>query len=287
MNDGANPVYDKEMRSEIFGQGTLMLRMAIQISMILAIIPMAVCLYIWPHLSPWYICYAILFNVLVGPVFSAGSVTSERERQTLDLLLTTTISPWQILWCKLVSGFRVSGVLTGFLMWPVILALFTTFDLFSNIPAVIAWFVIVVLTCATTASLALFCSCIFTKTSTSLIATYVLILSLFVAPVAVNFFAQNWFDGSQAATVTRWTTVASPFAAAHEFPIFVSDGADMGSGYWRRAPAGTPNSLWGYRLQDLTHFGLYLLTTFSLIGLLMGAMVWLFNGRWRVASSNA
>ena len=37
MKDGTNPVYDKEMRSEIFGQGTLMLRMAIQISMVLAL----------------------------------------------------------------------------------------------------------------------------------------------------------------------------------------------------------------------------------------------------------
>ena len=50
--------------------------------------------------------------MLVGPVFSAGSVTSERERQTLDLLLTTLITPWQMLWGKLISGLRVSSVLT-------------------------------------------------------------------------------------------------------------------------------------------------------------------------------
>ena len=37
MEDGANPVYDKEMRSEIFSQGTLMLRLVIQVSMLLAI----------------------------------------------------------------------------------------------------------------------------------------------------------------------------------------------------------------------------------------------------------
>ena len=35
--DGTNPIYDKEMRSEIFSQGTLMLRLVIQISMGLAI----------------------------------------------------------------------------------------------------------------------------------------------------------------------------------------------------------------------------------------------------------
>ena len=60
--------------------------------------------------------------MLVGPVFLAGSVTSERERSTLDMLLTTLITPWQMLWGKLLSGFRVSSVLTSFLMWPVVLA---------------------------------------------------------------------------------------------------------------------------------------------------------------------
>ena len=49
LADGANPVYDKEMRSEIFSQGTLMLRLVIQISMFLALPLMAVCLYIWPR----------------------------------------------------------------------------------------------------------------------------------------------------------------------------------------------------------------------------------------------
>ena len=104
MPDGMNPVYEKEMRSEIFGQGTLMLRLAIQISMILALPLMAYFLFISPHLIPWYVSYVVLFNLLIGPVFSAGSVTSERERQTLDLLLTTSITPWQILWGKTAFG---------------------------------------------------------------------------------------------------------------------------------------------------------------------------------------
>ena len=136
MADNTNPVYDKEMRSEIFGQGTLMLRLAIQISMILAIPFMAFFLYIYPTLAPWYITYVCIFNILVGPVFTAGSVTSERERQTLDLLLTTVITPWQILWGKLLSGLRVSSVLTSFLLWPLLLALIMVPAYWENIPTV-------------------------------------------------------------------------------------------------------------------------------------------------------
>ena len=45
MADGINPIFDKEMRSELFGQGTLMLRLVIQLSMLLALPLMAVCLY--------------------------------------------------------------------------------------------------------------------------------------------------------------------------------------------------------------------------------------------------
>ena len=41
LRDGANPVFDKELRSEIFSQGTLMLRLVVQVSMFLALPMMA------------------------------------------------------------------------------------------------------------------------------------------------------------------------------------------------------------------------------------------------------
>ena len=47
---------------------------------------MAVCLYMLPAGAPWYTSYVLVFNMLVGPVFSAASMTSERERQTLDVV---------------------------------------------------------------------------------------------------------------------------------------------------------------------------------------------------------
>ena len=100
MADGANPVYDKELHSEIFSQGTLMLRLVIQISILLAIPMMGIFLFFQEQHAPWFAVYVIVFNMLVGPSFLAGSITNERERQTLDLLLTTTLTPMQILWGK-------------------------------------------------------------------------------------------------------------------------------------------------------------------------------------------
>ncbi len=279
MADGTNPVYDKEMRSEIFGQGTLMLRLAIQISMLLAIPFMAIFLYISPSRAAWYISYVCIFNILVGPVFTAGSVTSERERQTLDLLLTTVITPWQILWGKLISGLRVSTVLSSFLLWPLFLALFMVPAYWSNIPTVLAYFIIFGLTCLTTATLALFCSTIFHKTSASLMATYAVIITLYVAPLAASFFATNYFPTADSTPYVQYSTITSPFAAAFNFPLFMDDSSLSGPA-WQKGTGPL-----GYNLTDLRHFAGYIVFTIVLnSGLLLG-MIWMFNSRWRVSTS--
>src|SRR5690606_9504547 len=131
----------------IFAQGTLMLRLVVQISMLLSIPMMAWALFFNPGMNSWYVCYVLLFALLVGPVFSAGSLTSERERQTMDLLLTTNISPWQILWGKLISGLRVATVLTGFLLWPLVLATVLVPIYWGNLGGIAAYVLLCAATC--------------------------------------------------------------------------------------------------------------------------------------------
>lgn len=264
LADGANPVFDKEMRSEIFAQGTLMLRVVIQMSMFMAVPLMAVCLFISPYLAPWYISYVVLFNMLVGPVFAAGSMTSERERETLDLLLVTTLSPWQILWAKLASALRVSSVLTGFLLWPLILACVMVSTYWDNWTSVLGYLVIVLLTAVTTSCLALFCSVIFKKTSVSMMTSYVLIVALFVAPVALSIFAQTFYEAT--AKSVEFSSFISPFGAAFALPMkHASLGTDSVEGNW--------DIWWAFVAFDVT-----------LNAALAGAMIWLFQSRWRVAT---
>lgn len=268
LPDGANPVYDKEIRSEIFSQGTLMLRLVIQISMLLAIPLMAVCLYIAPQFAPWYISYVILFNMLVGPVFSAGSVTSERERQTLDLLLTTTITPWQILWGKLIAGLRVSSVLTTFLLWPVLLACVMVSSYWTNLLAVLGYLGIVLVTCLTTAMIALFGSVVFRKTATSLMTTYLVIVVLFWAPLAARFFAEGFFPQHPATPYVVQAGLTSPFAATFALPLDVSFTSEQAG---RRIVGNLP------LLANFTAF------TVGLNLALLLCMIWLFHTRWRVS----
>lgn len=264
LHENANPIYDKEIRSEIFSQGTLMLRAVIQISMGLALPVMAVCLFMRPWLAPWYIAYVLLFNVLVGPVFLAASVTSERERATLDLLLTTLITPWQMLWGKLLSGLRVSSVLTSFLMWPVFLACIMPLDFWYNLPTMGGFFLIVGLTCVTTASTALFCSTLFRKSATSLMCTYVVIATLFLTPMAAGVFVQTFARGTTAATAVAWSQVMSPFAAAFNLPLVTGDHTNVG--------AFDIRIFWGFvAFSILYNLGL------------LAAMMQLFRLRWRVS----
>lgn len=216
MPDGTNPIYDKEIHSEIFSQGTLMLRLVIQISMLLAIPLMAWLLFADVQRSPWYVVYVIVFNMLVGPVFLAGSISSERERQTLDLLITSTVTSWQILWGKLLVGFRVSFVLTCFLLWPLLLAAGLVDSYWSNWVSVLLMFAIVGMVCITNSVIAMFCSAFAHKTSISLLTTYTLILLLYTLPVTVTTLLRileidlAWTD---------WLGVTSPFAAVFALPL--------------------------------------------------------------------
>ncbi|MHC4180540.1 MAG: ABC transporter permease subunit [Planctomycetota bacterium] len=262
MADRTNPVYDKEMRSELFGQGTLMLRLVIQLSMFLALPLMAVCLYMVPRLAPWYTGYVLVFNMLVGPVFAAGTVTSERERQTLELLLTTTVSPWQILWGKLLSSLRISSVLTSFLVWPLLLAcLLPPWTYWQDMATMFGYVAIIALTSLTTTTLAMFCSVLFRKTSVALMTAYLVIMLLFAVPVAVNWFARFFFPDAPATEAIGHLTLTSPFAASFSLPLNIGD-----------AP---PNERWSVFFGFLTF---YVTANLSLLW----SMLWLFNVRWRV-----
>jgi ABC-type transport system involved in multi-copper enzyme maturation permease subunit len=266
LPDDSNPIYEKEIRSEIFSQGTLMLRLVIQISMGLALPLMAMLLFLKPHLAPWYIAYVLLFNMLVGPVFTAGSLTGERERQTLDQLLTTLITPWQMMWGKLFAGLRVSSVLTGFLMWPVLLACIMPLDYWYNLPTMAGYFLVVLLTCVTTAMTALFCSTLFTKTATSQLASYLIIITLFLMPLAAERFVEQFVKTPDAREVVELAGITSPFAAVFNLPLEVSSA--------QQPRAVSLPVFWGH---------LFFAVVYNVV--LLSAIMWLIQVRWKVSDN--
>ena len=192
MPDGTNPVLDKELRSEIFSQGTLMLRVVIQVSMLLSIPLMAGLLFLRPENAGYYVAYVLTFNLLVGPVFSAGSITQERERQTLGLLLTTLLRPGQIVLAKLLAALRVSTVLTFLLTEQLLLAYVLLPELHRRFWTLFVFLPIIAATCLATTTIGLLCSALSRRTSVAMVLTYMTLLVLFVGPVGLSWYLQGF-----------------------------------------------------------------------------------------------
>ena len=223
MPDGTNPVLDKELRSEIFSQGTLMLRVVIQVSMLLSIPLMAILLFLRPENAGYYVAYVLTFNLLVGPVFSAGSITQERERQTLNLLLTTLLTPGKIVFAKLLAALRVSTVLTFLLTEQLWLAYFLIPELRDRFWTLGIFLAIIATTCLATSTIGLLCSALSRKTSVAMVMTYMVLLILFVGPIGVRQYLENVskisYEQIDALTIT------SPYSAALSLPMKSSQGS--------------------------------------------------------------
>ena len=275
MDDNANPVYDKEMHAELFSQGTLMLRLVIQLSMVLAIPLMALLLFLMPNYAAYYVGYVLVFNVLAAPVFTAGSITSERERQTLDLLLTTTISSWEIMWGKLLAGYRVSFVLTSVLMFPLLLS-FLNPELFKNWKAMLVYISICIVSSIFNAILALFLSTLLRKTSSAMMISYIVLMFLYCLPIAIYFLfwtfapagdsSENLLARQQVENL-RFLGVASPLMAADSTPM-----TEVASG----------NGSAGAKLGSWPLVGSYFIVTLSASAVLLLINTWLFRQRWRL-----
>jgi ABC-2 type transport system permease protein len=60
------------------------------------------------HILYWAFAFALsIVVVFLVPAFTCTAITDEREGRTLEMLLTTTIRPWAVIWGKLLSSLLV------------------------------------------------------------------------------------------------------------------------------------------------------------------------------------
>jgi ABC-type transport system involved in multi-copper enzyme maturation permease subunit len=272
MPDRTNPVLDKELRSEIFSQGTLMLRLVIQVSMFLSIPLMAIQLFFRPEWAAYYVSYVLLFNVLVGPVFSAGSITQERERKTMSLLLTTLLRPGKIVLAKLLAALRVSTVLTFLLTEQILLAYVLLPELQSRFWTLFVFLAIIAATCLLTSSIGLFCSACSRRTATAMVLTYMGLLMLFAMPVGVSKFLTNFSQISEDRLAAL--TITSPYAAAFSVPLPVRSEWTTNDG------SGTTSASARVPGINLPVWAVYLMLSPALACLINGLTYLLFRYRW-------
>ena len=221
LPDGTNPIYQKEIRSEIFGRGTLFLRLIIQISMFLSVVFLT---FLYLQKEYVFVDYLVVFSMLVAPAFACNTFTQERERGTLDLLMTTLIRPAQIVSGKFVSCCRLSFFLTGLIGVTLLFYLlvgggtpgaagFGERFLYLGI-----YLLILSVTIIFETALGMFLSMVSRSTMQSMILTYAAVLLIFGAPIAGKALllltlpeqTYNVYNAS-----VDWACFTSPFQAIY------------------------------------------------------------------------
>lgn len=121
----------------------------------------------------------VLFTV---PALTAGSISGEREKQTLDILLTTKLSPIQIILGKLASSISIM-ILLAFSSLPIISLVFsiggvTFIDLLE-------FMALIIITAVYVGSIGIFFSCLFKKTTAATVSTYGALLFLILGTLFI------------------------------------------------------------------------------------------------------
>ncbi|MGE3820799.1 MAG: ABC transporter permease, partial [Isosphaeraceae bacterium] len=120
---------------------------------------------------------------LVAPSFAAGSITGEKERKTYEMLLASPLRPSTILVGKLLSSLSFLVLLIVSSLPLMILCFLLGGILLSEIARA---YLILLLAAGTFGLMSVACSSYFRRTSSALVVSYLIILQLAVACVAMT-----------------------------------------------------------------------------------------------------
>ena len=113
--------------------------------------------------------------VLVAPAMTAGSISGERERQTLDLLLVTNTGAPRLVLGKLLESFGFLALMVLCSMPMLSLALLTGGATFLQVLTSVAF---LLLTALAALCVGLFCSTLFKRTVTATVVSYLSVFGL-------------------------------------------------------------------------------------------------------------
>ncbi len=147
-----------------------------------------------------------LLVVALAPAFTAGAISLEREKQTLDLLATTPVSSLAIVIGKLVSALTYL-----FILILASIPLTAIVFVFGGVAPddVVRGYVVLLATAFGLGSLGLFCSTLVKRTQAATIVTYFTVLAVTLGSFFVFFF---WN------TMSRSTVAAQAFAPVRGRP---------------------------------------------------------------------
>jgi ABC-type transport system involved in multi-copper enzyme maturation permease subunit len=122
----------------------------------------------------WLLGFQLIALYVLVPIITAEAIAGEKQRDTLALLLVTTLTPRQIILQKFVA--RMASVLSFVCLSFPLLAITYTFG--GVTPAeLVDGMILLVIVCLHLGALAIFCSAYFQTTAQALAATYVAALT--------------------------------------------------------------------------------------------------------------
>ena len=135
-------------------------------------------LYIFPVIG-WT---QLAITLLIVPILSAGSISGEREKQTLEIMLTTPEKPFSIIWGKLLAS------LSNFIMFivtsiPIMAISFVLGGL--NWFALLGFIVMILVVAILVGSIGVFCSSAFKKTIASIVMTFLIEFGVLFLPLII------------------------------------------------------------------------------------------------------
>jgi ABC-type transport system involved in multi-copper enzyme maturation permease subunit len=214
--DGVNPILDKELQAEIYGGGSLFIRLVIQFGTVLSLVAL-----FWvlasvvrrgdSTLQPEYpyFCFIIGYIMTLAPSIAATTFTHEKEEHTIESLVLTLIPRRRIVIGKFLAISRVVGALTLLNCFCFLIIVFLSSFQFGQLLA-LAMVVLTVTTFTTALGMTLSLYCRTTLAAT--ISTYFLLFAVFLGPVLLQMFLTRLFPTLSVQSFT-FLEYLSPFLA--------------------------------------------------------------------------
>lgn len=157
----------------------------------------------------WLILFQMALLSFITPALTAGAISSERERQTIDLLFVTKLPPFSILWGKLLSS--MSFVLLLLLLS---VPIFSLVFLFGGIELdqMLAAFVVTAVAALTFGILGIAFSTLFHRTLPATVAAYAAAFVLLAGSLLFGLLFPTNYDGTS-------TKAPAPPAVTYLSPI--------------------------------------------------------------------
>jgi ABC-type transport system involved in multi-copper enzyme maturation permease subunit len=187
------------------------------------------------YLFTFLVGFQVVLLAFITPALTAGAISSERERQTIDLLFVTRIAPFSIIWGKLLASMSFV-VLLLILSIPI----FSLVFLFGGIELdqVLYAFLVTLVTALTFGVMGILFSTWLRRSIVATVVSYVAAFVLVVGTLAYGLFLPTDVD-------PKATTTPAPPAVAFLSPVIAlawiaGDGQYFGS-YGIRYPDSTFN----------------------------------------------